>query len=332
MSFIIQQDKFENKFRDVKNFIVSGKEKISPELRGDEWTDVPVPEHLQLDLAFNEIAYNYCSTGRYLYLDKIELKPNNTNFQREFGKSIDSALLEILKSSIKHMNENKTKDFDILNYLNAEKVLILEKIGKEIISKENFISIKQYKEILSISDKIISYEIANIVSGVSYQISSVPTIKNTTIQQMVMPLVIEPEISTSNMGFSNLMTPDFFYPNEKAIGDFKSFKYDKNDQAYKIAMAGYALAYEATKREEVDLGFILHLDSTDKKSSPIYHLDVFVISDNLRRLFIQKRNKLLNLISAGLQGMVERPKLPPVCPRSCPYLEVCKPEKIDETK
>jgi len=332
LSFILQQDQLENTFSDVKEFLNQGNETISTGYRGYNWSQVPVPTHLQLELPFNQIGYDYCSTGRYLFLNKVENETATQNFSRILGKATDHALLGILKNSISYISNTRIRDLDAYSYLHNEKESLMIDIEKELIKKQEFISIKEYKQILSICEKIISYEISNIISRISYHVSKVASISSDTLRQRVIPLYIEPQISATDMGFSDLMTPDFHYPQEKAIGDFKNIKYNRTDLSYKIAMAGYALAYESTTRNNIDLGFILHLDSLNKKLIPIYHLDVFVINNAFRKNFIDKRNYLLNLVSSGQQGLVAMPKLPPKCPKSCPYIPICNPVNIDENK
>lgn len=333
MSFLLEQNLIENSFKHTRELVSAGKENISSQYRGQNWPDVPVPEYWRLDLPFNQIAYDYCSTGRYLFLNRVKKIPTNPSFSSVLGKATDSALLGILKSSITYFSETKVSENSIYSYLHEQKKSLLFEIDKELTKQDKYISINEFKTILSICDKIISYEISSIATRVRYHISKSQQISKDTLRQKVVPLVIEPQISAPDLGFSDLMTPDFFYPEEKAIGDFKSFKYDKNDKAYKIAIAGYALAYEYTENKDVDLGFVLHLDSLNKRHVPIFHLDVFVVNDNLRKLFIQKRNARLNMISAAIQGLLaHEPGLPKACPRSCPYITTCEPRNIDENK
>ncbi len=244
MSFVLEQNEYENNFRSARTLIVNAKETISDEYRGYTYTQVPVPEYWKLDLPFNQISYDYCTTGKYLYLNKIKNEPVKPSYFSLFGKATDTALLGLIKSSIDYVKTTKIKDLDINSFLISRKKQLLDEIEKELIKNEEFISIKQFKEILSISEKILNHESSNLISRIGYHVSRIQSITSDTLLERALPLIIEPQISASDMGFSNLMTPDFLYSEEKAIGDFKSFKQDKHDLSYRIAMAGYALAYE----------------------------------------------------------------------------------------
>jgi CRISPR-associated protein Csa1 len=100
------------------------------------------------------------------------------------------------------------------------------------------------------------------------------------------PVLLEHNISFPEMGFSGDMTPDFVYPQFSAVGELKT---GVQSLSHRIAVTGYALAYEKQHNQDVNFGVLLYLDVQDFKA-PLYKIDAFTISDVYRRLFVEYRN------------------------------------------
>jgi CRISPR-associated protein Cas4/Csa1 subtype I-A len=176
---------------------------------------------------------------------------------------------------------------------------------------------------------ILYFEYGLIVSRIQYEIAKTRGISKTSLISHSLPILVEDKLTVRDMGFSDTMTPDFIFTKYEAVGEFKGFKRNVADQSYRVAVTGYALAYEKSHHTKVDVGCVLFLDLEKTKETPLFELDVFVINDELRRAFLLKRNTSLEIVYKQIE-----PKLATKCPRSCPFLEFCKPESdnIDESK
>ena len=81
--------------------------------------------------------------------------------------------------------------------------------------------------------------------------------------------------------------------------------------------------------QKVDVGCVLFLNLDQTNETPVYEIDAFVTSDELRKAFVVKRETMANIVYKKI-----KPNLATKCPQSCAYLNECKPgpERIDTTK
>ncbi|AJW71061.1 hypothetical protein NADRNF5_1375 [Nitrosopumilus adriaticus] len=207
---------------------------------------------------------------------------------------------------------------------------MLQDIKKEISKPSNKLKQKEIKEILKDCDSVLEFESNQLSSRIHYFISRNESITKSSLIQHSVPIVLNEEIKEAKaMGFADKITPDFVFHKEKAIGDMKTYQFDQKDQSYKLAITGYALAYEKQHNEDIDCGFILYCLPHKNRFTPLFELEVFPISDVLRKNFIEKRNRLAQMVYKKI-----KPNLATKCPESCPYLSKCAPGKsrIDKNK
>ena len=84
---------------------------------------------------------------------------------------------------------------------------------------------------------------------------------------------------------------------------------------HKLALAGYALALEASLETAFDYGVLVYVSNNGDVRvdwEPVY------ISTSLRKEFIEARDELIDM----LINDIEPPKASS-CPSSCPFKEVC---------
>jgi len=330
VSFALHKDQLEGVFKLLKQKVnVPNGEVISDELRGYNWRDLLVPSYLQLDLPFNQIAYQYCDSGRYLYLNKVlNIKAENS-MERVRGRLLDSSIMKIIKNTIDFVNSRTDpNDLKIHSFLNSQKEDGLESVQKNL-DKYDFIDYPSKTRIFRYCESLITFEISLIATRLQYYVSKTNDIQKDALISHALPIIIDDRLSVRDMGFSSKMTPDFVFTEQSVVGEFKGFKRDLSDNAYRIAVTGYAMAYEKTHRQNVDLGCVLFLNLSETKETPIYELDVFITSDEYRKAFVTKRDQLFNMINKQ-----KEPGLASKCPQSCVYLKHCNPDesRIDKSK
>ena len=330
MSFVLHVNQLEQIFPNLKEKVnTSQEETISDELRGYNWKDLIVPNYHQLDLPFNQIAYQYCDSGRYLYLNQVSKIAETDNLQRARGKFLDSSIMQIIKNTVNHLKTvSNPQRLNIHSFLQSQKQDRMSK-NKTRLNALTFLTGTQRDEILKLCEKLIDFEIALITTRIQYQISRINSSDMNSIIAHALPILIDDVLSVRDMGFSPKMTPDFIFTEDTVVGEFKGFKRDINDKAYRIAVTGYALAYEKTYHKKVDVGCVLFLNLEQTNETPVYEIDAFVTSDELRKAFIVKRETMTNIVYKKIE-----PNLATKCPQSCAYLNVCNPgeDKIDKSK
>jgi len=264
-----------------------------------------------------------------LYLNKIAGIAEGNNLERARGKFLDSSIMQIIKKTVAYLKtKSNTQELDIHSFLQSQKTDRMQK-NKTRLAALNFLTDPQREEILNLCERIIDFEIVLIATRIQYQISRINSTDMDSLLSHALPILIDDVLNVRDMGFSPKMTPDFIFIEDTVVGEFKGFKRDMSDKAYRIAVTGYALAYEKTYHKEVDVGCVLFLNLEDTKETPIYEIDAFVISDELRKAFLIKRDTMANIVYKKI-----KPKLASRCPQSCAYLKECNPptEKIDYGK
>lgn len=302
---------------------------ISDEFRGYSWHDLIVPIELRLDLPFNMVAYKYCDSGRYLYFKKILKLPDPKNYERLRGDYLDSALLGMITDTAKYLNMmDNPQCMNIHSFLHELGSRKLRKAAKEL-EKEKILTEQQKAEIFRLVRSVLEFECCMMAARIQYLVAKTRDVTISSLHNLAIPILVENRITARDMGISEKMTPDFVFA-PCVLGDFKSTKFDSNNLSYRIAVTGYALAYEKTNHADVDVGCILHLDVDRTRETPLYELDAFVIKDEYRKAFITQRNMMLSMVHAG-----KDPGLASKCPSNCPFLKHCNPPAeriVDITK
>jgi CRISPR/Cas system-associated exonuclease Cas4 (RecB family) len=129
------------------------------------------------------------------------------------------------------------------------------------------------------------------------------------------------------IGINSPSKPDFLIPDLYIVGDVKSGK--QFEECYRLTCAGYALAYENQqgKNHNIDFGIIYFL-GTHTSNFYVAQTYLFLIDDELRREFLDKRNDVLNILASGrIPDFVERDQY---CIR-CKYLDVCDTDRGEST-
>jgi CRISPR-associated protein Cas4/Csa1 subtype I-A len=136
------------------------------------------------------------------------------------------------------------------------------------------------------------------------------------------PALKEKEVHPAQeLGLSLKVTPDFAFPDIRAIGDMKTGK--QLETHHLLTCAGYALAHESEFPDQpIDFG-VVYFFPTQQKTLSFAQVHTFVIDDELRKNFLDMRNDLYALM---LRNVGKEPDFPPhteQCP-DCKYLEICK--------
>jgi CRISPR-associated protein Csa1 len=127
------------------------------------------------------------------------------------------------------------------------------------------------------------------------------------------PISVEPHIPGGSIGLSDFVKPDLmvgFIPVDLTLA-FRGHSFERKE----LALAGYALAIEAWTGHPVDVGVIIGVSFN---AGVRFMWKVVRIGDSLRRRFLEARDEVARMLDQR-----EDPGLPPSCPHSCPFREVC---------
>ncbi len=128
--------------------------------------------------------------------------------------------------------------------------------------------------------------------------------QNTTKLSERVPIVVKKKSlelhpKSELTGISDPATPDFLMQEIGAVGDIKSGKEFK--RSHQVTCAGYALARENEFGSEGDtnIGIIYFIETHSLVPTPA-RAYFFVITDALRRAFIDRRNNAYNVLSRSM--------------------------------
>jgi len=130
------------------------------------------------------------------------------------------------------------------------------------------------------------------------------------------------------IGINRPSTPDFFIERFKVVGDIKTGVFF--DERYLLTCAGYALAYENWKKNDINWGIIYFLPTRipTEYAKPVTYaqLYIFPIDDTLRGWFLEERDIAYRIVSRNCP-----PGFPPDKERckKCKYENICQKMGLD---
>jgi len=265
---------------------------------------------------------DYCPTDRYIYISKkmpgIELKKTWKSlqgkiFEETYITLYDSAMTYILNTSLRNLRFN-----DLIRSTTDQ---IIERKRRDIsLSEESLDRKPRRNEVESFLKKLkalVEYELNLFSSYMQFLISKKYNISIRTEFQTVFDFVLRHPLDGTKIGLTENVTPDFIYL-RKVIGDFKTGEWE---EFFRVMVAAYAMAYEASEQIDMNCGIVLNPTFQASRTVPLYrNSDIFVIDDILRKGFLAKRNQKLKILKE--ENIPERPPNDSQC-NECGYWEFC---------
>jgi CRISPR-associated protein Csa1 len=290
---------------------------ISEELRGWNWNNPPIePPIRDITVGVSDIAARYCTTLRDIYLKKvknIKPPPSIKMFEGIVYHDIATKTVTIVKSII--FKRGLVGGAELINELfpNADLLCeeIISKIG-ENMEETNEYNIKDIKKKALIFYKYLIVQAASQINIIS---SKFPHIDIDSLVNQAIPPIVERKIDGSLIGLSKELSVDIYTP-AYAIADIKT---GEVREFHKYALAGYALAIEADDESAVNYGIIIYIKLLTERSVPIIRTKYFVVSDEIRREFLEIRDEAFKIVNNAYD-----PGKPLICPDYCPYYLICK--------
>ena len=274
MSYILYREEIDKTFEEYKKDN-SPSELISSGRRGYNWHDVSVPQY-----------YPRVKMSDLIYY-KVDGNQNDI-FARLRGDVADKIILGTFDEFKKYVRrQTAPRSLNLFNQCGKVGKRLRQKAIQEAKERYKDLTKSQLDPLHKLAVKLARYESYLLTSLVHYKISRESAITIDGLINEIFPMEINKGIDATQMGFKDKITPDFLLTNPLAIGDLKT---GPPGNHYKIALAGYALAYEKQYRKDVDLGFILYFDAKKSLQTPNFEIDVFIVSDTLRNVIVQYYN------------------------------------------
>jgi len=291
---------------------------IDPNLRG--WSDSEEIKPIgNVFLPIYVVAGKYCKTARDVYLQYVKgIKMEKTK-PLIIGILLHETMSRIIPEAKKYIYQHGIKsDFDLLNHMVATGKKTIEEIIEN--NKRDVMNLLTISDINMIKEnmlKLWNYQAVQIVASVDLVLSKFIKIEPDSLVSKAIPISVEQKIDGSRIGLSKNLSVDALNVPNTVVMDVKT---GKPQEFHSLTVTGYALAYEAEYKVPVNMGCIIYPQFFSDKSVPYITKEPFLITNKLRKEFIEERNKKAKIILEQID-----PGLPDECSKACGYYAICHP-------
>ncbi|MCS7127592.1 MAG: type I-A CRISPR-associated protein Cas4/Csa1 [Thaumarchaeota archaeon] len=291
---------------------------ISTELRGWAYATPPVKPARNIPLPVSELAGRYCPTMRDVYLKRVLRVQPPHNFKAFRGIAYHRVISETITECKRFLYERGVVSGSTFYEVMSVKVpFLLERLMDEVKRRIGDVSDEEYKIVYEGAAMLYKYILIDIAYSINQTLSRFPHSEVDSLVGEAIPPITEMKVDGSLIGLSRELSVDLYAPSNAVIdvktGDVRPF--------HRYAPTGYALAIEADKGIPIDIGITAYL-SIGGTGVPSFSVDAFVISDELRREFLELRDEAQLLVARAVD-----PGMPSVCPENCPYFSHCHGEE-----
>jgi CRISPR-associated protein Csa1 len=312
--FFLNRSDLDKKFKQLRIELQSIG--ISDELRGWSWDEPPVGPSLKgLLLSVSELASRYCDTLRDIYLRRVEYKlppPSLKMFEGIVYHFIASEATVKVKKFI--FDKGLVSGSDLIEALLPEASIIAETAIMNTKSNIGKIDDNISFNVLNKASKLYRFLIVQAASQLDRVLTKFPHVDVDSLINLAIPPIVERKVDGSLVGLSKELSVDIYAP-AYAVADIKT---GEVRGFHKYALTGYALALEADEETAVNFGLTIYVKMEEDRSVPIIHTKHYLISDELRREFLEIRDEAFEIITNKRD-----PGKPSSCPTFCPYYQVC---------
>lgn len=280
---------------------------VAEEYRGWNWHRPPLEPIYQTKLAVYEVANNYCSTNRDLFLRRVQHFKAQPNVAMVSGSIFHQALVEILVYAKKILYINGLESYQkALTKIKTFNPQVLSKLDSNL-KMEHLTEIKDKLKILT------SFEVDRVTARIQEILAKQKYIGLDSLVATAIPVILEQKLNGSFLGLSYQLSTDAFNFSEPMVIDLK---FGEPKEFHRLTTTGYALAMEAIYEFPVNLGCIVYVEFKDGRI--VIQKDLHFIDEELRQWFIEARDDKARMIEEELD-----PGKAINCYPQCPYYSHC---------
>jgi len=277
-------------------WLKSVRVEVSEELRGWRWDSPPVaPPPLGVRVSVSEIAGGVCETRRDVYLRRVAGVEGRPSRAVKYGAYIHEVFRLSLKRLRRLVEDGVASGWELLQAFDAEEV------AKEAAAAAEF-----EPDVRGV--KLARWLAVQVAARVD-EVRSRSHVDADSLAARAVPMWTEYVVDGRPLGLT------YVRADALAFDVVVEVKVGAESPRHELAVAGYALALEADEEVPVERGLLLYVHVNDVvkvRAKPV------VIGDSLRRLFLEERDSLMELVSSRRD-----PGLAPRCPDSCPFFAYC---------
>jgi len=281
------------------------QEEVHPELRGWNWADPPLAPVYEARLGLYEIAGQYCSTGRDVYLRRVlgvKTQPNRAMVEGLALHEVITALILGAKRAI--YREGVEGCLQALEALAQPDGQVLAELADHIAAVEGL------RDKVDILWKFEYYRVASRVQDV---LARQPYIGPDSLAALALPVTVEQKLDGRFLGLSSHLSADAFVLSEPMVVDIK---FGEPRDFHCLTTTGYGLVMESIYEFPVNVGCIVYVRFQGNRV--LIEREFHRIDDELRAWFIEDRDERMRMVEEEIDpGLMEE------CYEQCPYWATC---------
>ena len=269
-------------------------------------------------LSVGDITNIFCPSRRDIYMKRVLRIKDAKNWGRVTGHFVESCICGFTD---KYKDNNSISNIRTYESLSKKAMFFMADF-----SMKNKKAVAKLAKFKTSPDEDENWLLRQLDYALRHELVMLRATRklsgNNPNNDVIQHMEIKP--NTKILGISSPSTPDFVIPGLSAIGDIKT-GFEFKDY-FRLAAAGYALAYENQKGEgnDINLGLIYYFP-TRKKDISFAHLYIFIIDDDLRQEFIDRRDDTLLVMK---EAQANQKNAPPLVERDkyciyCKYISEC---------
>lgn len=276
---------------EIKNITLRGYRRDDPVL-------LPAEFSLLRPLSVDDICSLYCPTRRDLFLLRVRGRRGSATWGRIVGPVIEEYCKGLIGEYHNLFESAPTQSYVSVNRLIEEftnRFITRKERQFQKLNKHSSGTSTDATKLVLVLQYTGRYELAML--GADWLLNDGGAGKAASLFMRV-PLEHENiEISPDEraIGIRSPSTPDFLISSLQAIGDIKSGGVFKD--FYRLSCAGYAIAYENQHGAGNEINFgIIYFFETHSKNIGVAKSYAFLIDDQLRQEFLDRRNEAFGII------------------------------------
>lgn len=284
------------------------EQEVHPELRGWNWAEPPLAPVYQARLGLYEIAGQYCSTGRDVYLRRVERVQARPNPAMVEGLVLHQAAADLILAAKRVIYSAGVEGCrEGLAALQQPAHSALEEYGQGLSAEER----ENLREKIDI---LWDFEYHRIVARVDEVLARQPYVGVDSLVALALPVTVEQRLDGGFLGLSSHLSADAFVFSEPMMVDLK---FGERRNFHRLSTTGYALVMESLWEFPVDVGCVVYVQFRGKRL--LLERDFHLIDDELRQWFIEARDERMRLVEEEID-----PGRADECYAECPYSAICE--------
>lgn len=283
---------------------------VDDRLRGWNWFQSPVrPYSFEIRLPIWEIASSTCPTYRDIWIRRMVLKKKLFTSQRQVEGII-------IHKIVSHMFKKAKKLVYSSDYGAIRDALLSGIDGfieKEIRGLMNNVENLDTDKLKKFAKNIAEWEALRIESRINDVRVKYPYIDEEGLVSLTLPFSLEMPVDGKLIGLSSMLRVDASWLPGGIVFEIKT---GYHEYWHKLQVTGYALALESVYERPIDIGVIVYVSQAGENIR--VSRDIFIISDDLRSGFLEKRDEIQMLLTRKIE-----PEIPKKCPGKCLFRKYC---------